>query len=389
MTNTATPQRVITPTVARTLTRGAFWLGAVVLTLLIASIAIALSGGVGQGITLSTTNAAPGGTMALAEVLRQRGVEVVATSSLGATRNEIDSAASTTLFIYDDGFLDEAQLTEAVSLADTVVVALPGFAALRAIAPSVAQAGDVQQSLAADCAVPAVDRAETVSGESSGYRIIDDSAGAVACLGSGDGIYAIVQIDGLTILGAAQSLTNGSIASDGNAALALGLLGSQDTLVWYLPGFEDYTTDVTPTLGELSPEWVTPAVGLLVLTFIAAAIWRGRRFGPLVVENLPVMVKASETMIGRARLYEKSSARLRAVDSLRVGTIQRLADLCGMPRIATVEEVIVAVAAVTHSDLSVVRDLLVNAEPLTDRDLVALSDDLLTLESDVARATRP
>jgi len=389
MTASATPQRVITPTVGRTLKRGAYWVGAVIVVLIVAMIAIGLSGGAGQGEPLSSTSPAPGGTMALAEVLRQQGVDVVATASLTETRDAIDSPDDTTLFIYDNGYLDGEQLAEAVSLADTVVIAEPGFEALQAVAPSVAQAGYLDETLSADCSVPAVERAETVSGSSVGYRIIDDTAGAVTCLGDGTGVYALVQLDGLSILGATESLTNGIIANDGNAAFALGLLGSQDSLVWYLPSFEDYKQEVPPTLGELTPLWVSPALGLLLLTFIAAAVWRGRRFGPLVVENLPVTVKASETMLGRARLYEKSSARLRALDSLRIGTIQRLATLCGLPRLATVDEVIGSVAALTNSSVSEVRGLLVDAVPATDRDLVSMSDDLLTLELTVAAATRP
>lgn len=388
MTISATPQQVITPTVRRTLKRGAYWVAAVVVVLIIALVAIGMSGGARQGAPLSTTNPAPGGTMALAEVLRQQGVDVVATTSLESTRDAIDSRENTTLFIYDSGYLDDEQLTEAVSLADTVVLASPKFEALQAVAPSVAQAGVLDETLTADCTVGAVERAGTVSGDSDGYRVIDDTAGAVTCLGSGDGTFALVQLDGLTILGATQALTNEIIANDGNAAFALGLLGSNDSLVWYLPSFEDYD-DVPPTLGELSPLWVSPALGLLILTFVAAAVWRGRRFGPLVVENLPVTVKASETMLGRARLYEKSSSRLRALDSLRIGTIQRLATECGLPRLATVDEVIGAVAARTNSDAAAVRSLLVDAIPSTDRELVSMSDDLLTLERTVARSTRP
>ena len=388
MTASATPDRVLTPTVSRVLKRGAYWVGAVVVTLIIAVAAISIAGGASRGAPLSITNAAPEGTMALAEVLRQQGVDVVATSTLDDTRDAITSPADTTIFVYDDGFLDDAQLTQLVGLAETVVFAEPGFTQLQAIAPEIAQAGILDSTLDADCSVGAVQRAEVVSGSSVGYRVIDDSVDAVTCLGVDD-VYAYVQIDGLVVLGATETLTNGIIANDGNAAFSLGLLGANDTLIWYLPSFDDLTETAPPTLGELSPAWVTPLALLLILTFIAAAVWRGRRFGPLVVENLPVTVKASETMLGRARLYEKSSARLRALDSLRVGTIERVAKHLGLPRLATVDEIIAASAAVTGRNVASVRALLIDTEPATDRDLVAMSDELLTLESDVARATRP
>ncbi len=116
---------------------------------------------------------------------------------------------------------------------------------------------------------------------------------------------------------------------------------------------------------------------------IAAGIWRGRRFGPLVVENLPVTVRASETMEGRARLYQKSSARLRALDSLRIGTIARLARSCGLPRLATVEEVVAAVAPLTGRPVTEVRGLLIDRHPASDAELVVLSDELLELERNV------
>jgi hypothetical protein len=134
---------------------------------------------------------------------------------------------------------------------------------------------------------------------------------------------------------------------------------------------------------------VLAVVALLIATFVAAAVWRGRRFGALVIENLPVTVKASETMLGRARLYEKSSARLRALDALRIGAIQRLASACGLPRAAGVDEVVAAVASVTGAQVGDIRRLLVDDVPGSDAELVRLSDALLTLERDVATATRP
>ena len=94
-------------------------------------------------------------------------------------------------------------------------------------------------------------------------------------------------------------------------------------------------------------------------------------------------------MLGRARLYERSSSRLRALDSLRVGSLQRLAVLCGLPRTASVDDVIASCAAVTGRQVAGIRALLLDTVPANDHDLMALSDDLLILERDVARAIRP
>jgi len=142
------------------------------------------------------------------------------------------------------------------------------------------------------------------------------------------------------------------------------------------------------TIGDLTPLWVTPVLSLLVVTVLAAAIWQGRRFGPLVIENLPVTVRASETMMGRARLYERAGARQRALDALRIGTVQRLTAVCGLPRVASVDDVVAAVAILTGAGVSDIRHLLIDAVPSSDRDLVGLSDELLTLERRAIAALR-
>ena len=134
---------------------------------------------------------------------------------------------------------------------------------------------------------------------------------------------------------------------------------------------------------------IAQSLVLLTIVFIVAAVWRGRRLGPLVIENLPVTVKSSETMLGRARLYEKSSARLRALDALRVGTVQRLATACGLPSTATVDDVIASVAVLAGAPPHEIRSLLLDAEPASDAELVEYSDALLRLEHEVAERIRP
>jgi BarA-like signal transduction histidine kinase len=392
VTSPVAQQRVLTATVGATLRRSLFWIGVVVVLAIIVLVTIAVAGGSAGGVRLSASNAAPAGARAVAEVLRQQGVRVVETSSLDETQRAISDRANTTLFIADENrYLDDGQLQRAVSLAAHVVIADPAYSELAAVAPSVSQAGVVTGTLTADCSVRAVENAGSATGGPNGYRVTGDATGVTACLGSGDKVYSLIQLnDGsLSVLGATNALTNEHVAEAGNAALALTLLGHDPTLVWYLPSVDDIASGAPADLGSLTPPWLIPVTILLGFLFVAAAVWRGRRLGPLVIENLPVTVRASETMLGRARLYEVSSSRLRALDALRIGTIARLAAACGLGPTASVDEIVGAVAALVGASTAEIARVLVDAVPSTDRELLRLSDELRELERAVGRAARP
>lgn len=384
---------ILTPTVRRFLRRSLFWIGIVTIIVIIAGVGLAFSGSaLSSGEPLNPEDPAPNGTKALVEVLRHEGVDVTITSSLDDTDGAIDDDAGTTLVVNDAyGDLTESQWRRVAGLADTLVLVDPGYVALSEIAPDVLSSGRVDDvELDADCRLDAAEAAGTISGEGSGFRTLDSAI--ASCFDSGDDVYSLVQVDYdgtlVTVLGATESLTNGRIVENGNAALALWLLGSQPKLVWYTPGLDDLD-DVPATVADFSPDWLVPVMLTLVLVFIAAAVWRGRRFGPLIVENLPVTVRASETMIGRARLYQRSSVRLHAIDSLRIGALDRLARLLGLPRLATVDEVVTSVARVVGRDERELRMLLIDAVPQNDAELIALSDQLLLLEDAVTRRLRP
>lgn len=135
--------------------------------------------------------------------------------------------------------------------------------------------------------------------------------------------------DGDTVvLGAPDILYNDTLDEQGNASLALQLLGSRPHLVWYLPSLSDPSAtdpDEEKDFLDLLPSgWLW---GTLQLFFAAAlaALWRARRLGALVPEKLPVAIRASETVEGRARLYRKANARDRAATALRSTTRTRLA----------------------------------------------------------------
>ena len=115
------------------------------------------------------------------------------------------------------------------------------------------------------------------------------------------------------------SPTTGSTAAD-NAAVALRLLGQRGRLVWYVPDLRDVAAGDTGSSAAQLPAGLVPALWLLAVAVLATMLWRGRRLGPLVVEPLPVVVKAVESTQGRGRLYAGSATARTPPGILRAAT---------------------------------------------------------------------
>lgn len=388
---TFTDSTVSTPRLRTTGRRALFWVIIAVLVVAFVAGTFALTGTAQDKNRLSATNPHTNGAQALVAVLRADGVDVTSPSSLAEAVADASSRAdSTTVMVYDpDSILSTAQYNSLSEAATRVILIEPDTAALDSLAPSVEHAGAIAATVQqANCDDPAAESAGTVSGLAHGYRIAN-SVDATGCFGS-DGAFAMVQVRGasqsVTVLGTTTTFTNGSITTDGNAALALRLFGADKHLVWYLPTFADSSVQQDGVVPN--PPWVLLAIVLAGIVLVAAGIWRGRRFGPVVVERMPVFVRASETLEGRSRLYQRSSARTHALDALRIGAVARIARRCGLPARATVDEVIAAIVRVTGRSPQDVRALLVDSKPATDTDLLRLSDELAQLEADVASGVR-
>lgn len=414
------PSERASATAGSTARRLRFWAAVAVIVIVGAIITLAVSDTASGGARLDPENPAPVGAMAVAEVLRGRGVEVTVVHTTADAIEAVDAGdpAGTTLVLHDpDAILDDGRLGRVVGIAATTVLLEPGFAELDAFTDgAVAPAGVASGLVDAACADATAQRAGSVDGDDSVYRVVDAGADAVACFtapdddaarlvlidtsGGADGGGSAVEGEGtiegeaapsrVAVLGATTALTNEAAVKAGNGALVLGLLGEHARVIWLVPTIDEYADAASaPTIGELSPEWVVPFAVLALLVVVAAGIHRGRRFGPLVVEPLPVIVPASETMRGRARLYEQARARLRTADALRIGTVHRLAGALGLPAAADLDEVVAGSAARLGRSTGEVRDVLVGRIPSTDRDLVRLSDDLLRLERDLAVRISP
>jgi hypothetical protein len=391
-TATVAPSR--TPTLRAALRRRRIWIVFAIVLVLGGGALIAIRGvgGVG-GQPLGPADPSPAGAKAVVEVLRGQGVDVIEARSLDRA---LQAAPGATVFVYDEtAVLAEQALAELAGAAEGLVVVEPDFAALRALAPGVRHAGAAAGSIDdVACDEPAATRAAELS---DGQRLltIDDVAAAdgwTGCFADGDAFAVVTgqtaQGAELAIVGAATVFANGSIDEAGNAALALGVTGERPTLVWYLPGPGDAESG-GPTLAELTPGWVSPLLVLAVVVTIAAGVWRGRRFGRLVVEDLPVEVRSGETDDGRARLYAASSSRTHALDQLRIGAVGRLGATLRLPRSATAAEVAGAATAATGEELHTVRRLLLDDLPRDDRTLVELAGALSALEQRVHDTIRP
>lgn len=358
-----------------------------------------------SGGALDPGSAVPQGARAVAQVLGDQGVEVVRVDSVAdavaaaagspGTAAAGGQRAGATIVVVDPQVLPPDRLEALAATAADLVVVEPDGPVLDVLAPGVRPAGVVEaRTRPADCAAPAA----VAAGQAlAGGRLLR-AAGADAdvCFPDAEdpaaGSYLRLAGDGRTVhlLGQGGVLANEHLAADGNAALALHVLGGHDRLVWLMASPLDTGADEDVTAVDLLPGWVGPVTGWLAVTAALAMLWRGRRLGRLVPEPLPVVVRSAETAEGRASLYRAAGARDRAAAVLRAATLRRLAVRLGLPVGAATDAtdaVVAAVARASGRPEGEVAALLTGPPPADDRALTALADDLDALSADVT--TRP
>ncbi|MFE1249749.1 DUF4350 domain-containing protein [Streptomyces sp. NPDC058735] len=397
MTTEATlPSTSASPTARQvwTRTRGV----ALALVLLIAgAVAIAVIRSDARHGELDPRSADPNGSRAIAELLAERGVDtrVVTTLDEAAAATGPD----TTLLVAVPDRLTRGQQSRlhdafAESGGRTVLVA-SGSASVERLAPGVTAdpATSLDSTLSPDCDLPAARRAGTA--RTGGVRYTTTHLGADTCYPS-ERLATLLRLPAekgggdTVVLGAPDILLNTRLDEQGNASLALQLLGSRPHLVWYLPSLSDtsdHGTDDERGFFDLLPAgWLWGTLQLFIAAALAA-LWRARRLGPLVPEKLPVTIRASETAEGRARLYRKADARDRAAAALRSTTRTRLAPLVGVPvtQADSPEALLPALSAHLHGDGQDLHALLFGPQPGDDAALIALADRLDALEREVRR----
>jgi hypothetical protein len=326
----------------------------------------------------------PDGARALAALLKNHNVTVHGTETLD---DAVQPGQGKALVIGPAGSLDRWDWQRiAEARWSHVILIRPGTRALEIFAPGVQQTGQVLASGSREpgCELPAAVKAGTVTVGGSTYSAPD---AAQKCYGDGINNTVIRLQTGdriVDVVGTPRSFTNEELADDGNAALALNLIGTHQDLTWYLPqwessGYDDGDEDALP----LIPPDVRYIGWAAAFAVLVVALWRGRRLGPVVAERLPVVVHAAETTEGRARLYRRSRARDRAAAALRESALGKLHKAHGIPRRADPSAVVATVAARTGRDPAQLYELLYGLPPLNDAALMSLSYELDVLTQEV------
>ncbi|MFI6054418.1 DUF4350 domain-containing protein [Streptomyces violascens] len=357
-----------------------------------AGIALAALRSNSQHGSLDPRSADQYGSRAVAQLLKAQGVSTRVVTTL----DEATAATGpdTTLLITVPDLLTEGQQrqlrTATTDSGGRTVLIAPGSPSLGILAPGVRAESPVSvKPRDPGCAQPAATRAGRADTGGIRYTAPDENSdGCYPADGLPTLLRTVPQGQGDTVLlGAPDILLNHRLDKEGNASLALQLLGTRPHMVWYLPSLGDAsaTDGGQRSFFDLIPSGWRWATLQLALAAVLAAIWRARRLGPLVTEQLPVAIRASEATEGRARLYRKANARDRAADTLRAASRSRLAPLVGVTASAahSPEVLVPAVSArlpvADRDPLS----LLFGPTPADDAVLVRLADELDALEREV------
>ncbi|MBI5338890.1 MAG: DUF4350 domain-containing protein [Mycolicibacterium rufum] len=335
---------------------------------------------------LDAGSTSPDGARALVTLLRDNGIDVVVADTVGdvarTARPDTLVVAAQTFWLYDD-----EQLARLAALPGDRLVVEPVGKTREALAPALRSSGSTEfGGLAAECDLREAERAGAVQFDAADTY---EAVGATPVTRCYRGVLARYDDAGrtVTVVGGSGFMTNSGLLEEGNAALAMNLAGSRPTVIWYAPQHSEGAGSVgDATITDLIPDQVTWLVIQLVVAVALLALWRGRRVGPLVAEPLPVVVRASETVEGRGRLYRSRRARDRAAEALRSSARQRLAPRLGVRGDAAPPAVVAAVAQRCGLDPQTVAHILYGQPPASDTELVDLARALDDIERQVAQS---
>lgn len=354
---------------------------------------------------LSIDNSTPTGARAVAQILRDQGVDVRQAQTMADAR--VQDPGNTTLAVVSALPLTTYQVEAIGNYPGDLVLIDPSQALLDEVAPGF-NIGLSLDSNATSAQCDDVDAKAAESVKVYGYGLTGEPGmNGHLCFPNEDEQYAYGVVDDggrrVAVIAASDIVTNARLDEEGHAALALRALGRESTLVWTIGDMFDSSTitwsdpdgstsadgAAPPTEVQANPDFLPPGTGsafyVLGITVLLAALWRARRFGPLVREPLPVVVRASEAARGRARLYRRARASGRATAALRGAAALRIARRLGVPRAAGRDALAAAIVRATNRPAADVERILYGPPPANDSTMMTIIDELDNLESEVHR----
>jgi hypothetical protein len=413
----------------------------VVLTLIAVSVAAYLLQQPNQrdAAYLSPTSTEDIGASRLADLLRQRGITIERETK---TSTALDSAyrGGATLFVPTPDLMQPyyVRMLKLLPESTRIVLVEPGNGTLRNgyVPIDVANRGLTARAAQPGCDFPAARDAGPAAVHRSQYSEVNpDVADELhRCYNSSLVVFLRGSAE-TTVVGAADPFRNDRIGEHHNQQLAVGLLARSPRLIWldlhrreapprYDPnprlsgepdapaslgpgspdpdfpmrGTQDPAPGATPPPGgqlgtgdepnpllRAFPRWLFAAVALLALATLFLALARARRLGAPVTEPLPVFVRATETVEGRGRLYQRAKARAPALHALRTAARERLAHLLDLGPNPGREALVAAAAAQSGWAPQLVDETLFGPDPDDDE---ALSRAAMQLEALMAAIRR-
>lgn len=331
------------------------------------------------------------GTHAYAKLLEDHGAKLKKTDNFDtAVKAAAKPGTTVVVFNPDDISVDSRQkMTAAAQKGGHVILSAPydmgGWGNTIHPTEEFAAPDDFAESREPACDYPAAKKAGRVTAPFSHYY--STHKGAVKCYYRPDMgpqasglVQAPVGKGTMTVMGNSSWIANDQIALHGNASLAMGLVADADSVVLFWPNPDDFIDSDIQETQDFVPQWVYFAVLWIGVLTLVALLWRGRRFGPLAAEHLPVTVPAKETVTGHAGLLQRAGARSEALRPIQQASIIALARKLSVPASAPVEDVCRAVAAKLGESPQRIEHLLLHAEPTSDAELVSLAQAISELE---------
>lgn len=379
-------------------------------------------------------NVGPTGAHAVTKVISDHGMGVTVARGLDELRDRTTPGADDTVVLSGSGALTPANasyLLDKFRDVKRVVLVSPTDNALAAMGLPVTVAVVAQNRSTATCSVIGIAPDDVISSQGIGVGSYSSATSytptqpAASCFpdDTDTGSDVVDRPGQIVVVPATTShpeivVTDGdfwhnaNLAEDDNAGVALRVLASSGRLIWFIPSFGDRPPEPDePDSDPRSqiPRWIGPGFLLAAFAVFALMLWRGRRFGPMVTEPLPAVVKAIETTRARGRLYHRAGADSRAAAILRIRTISRIAGYLGLHydpvqaldaldasdehddsgvwtpdgSDSSVAAIISVAAAATHRDARDVARLLTGPLPEGDDALVVFTTELTALEKEV------